>query len=185
MPTWQENPPDERGPYAFRILRTPPAKAIRGIITCTDPVGCATHFIKNRTVPCEGQDTCQACHEGFSWRWHGYVSCILTPGYEHVLFEYTATASDTFRQYYTINATLRACIFVAQRPSGRANGRAVIHCTRADEAQLRLPDPPDIRRILCHIWNVRYEPHNSPMMARPPARAINIPHSDDDGRYRP
>ena len=73
---------------------------------------------------------------------------------EHFLFEFTATATKTFENYQALHNSLRACHFKAARPSGRHNGRVVIHCKPGDEQRLRLPDPPDVQKILCHIWNV-------------------------------
>lgn len=185
MPHWSNEPPEKANGQAFRIVRTPPAKPVNGIITCTDLVGCCTHFVKNRTVPCEGQDDCSWCDAGHSWRWHGYVSCVLTESFEHVLFECTAQASDTFKNYYNHYNTLRACKFKAHRPTGRLNGRVHIQCTHCDEMRTRLPDPLDVQRILCHIWNVRYGEAFDAGRVRQPARDIGVMPSDDDARYRP
>lgn len=183
MPIWTRDPPDDASPYVFRIVRTPAASPIVGIITCDEAVGCSTHFVHHRTVPCEGPRTCPHCNEGHSWRWHGYVSAMLTPSLEHVLFEFTATASDAFKNYRLLHQRLRACRFRAYRPSKRNNGRVVIQTSPGDPNLVRLPDPPDIRRLLCHIWNVQYELDQPTRMARPPFQSVALPETDDDGRY--
>lgn len=185
MPKWIDQPPADVGPYAFRILRTPADKPISGIITCTDLVGCNTHYLKNRTIPCEGVDKCEACAQDHSWRWHGYVSAVITPGLEHVLFECTATASDTFSNYLQIYQNLRGCWFRAWRPSRRHNGRVVIECKTTDPAKTRLPDPPNIKAILCHIWNVQNTNAHDVGLLRPPFRHVHVDASKDDGRNRP
>jgi len=154
MPQWKSTPPDEPEGYALRILRTPSDKPIAAIVTSPEVIGCPTHYAGNRTVPCEGADDCQLCRDGYSWRWHGYLGCILTATLEHVLFEFTAHASDTFRNYQHLHGTLRACHFQANRPSNRHNGRVIIACKPYDQSRVRLPDPPDVKTILCHIWNV-------------------------------
>lgn len=138
----------------MRILRTPSTKPIVAIATSTDVLGCITHFARNRTIPCEGAKDCPWCLEGHSWRWHGYLSAILTETLEHFLFEFTAAASSTFQQYQRLQNTMRGCYFKASRPSLKHNGRVVIACKPADEARLRLPEPPDVKKILCHIWNI-------------------------------
>jgi hypothetical protein len=185
MPTWTEFPDHQKGPYAFRVVRTPAKGTLTGLITCTNVSGCPTHFTKNRTIPCEGQDNCQACAAGISWRWHGYVSCILSPGLEHVLFEFTAAASDTFKTYFAMNGTMRACKFTAHRPSGKTNGRIAIACTRMDEQTLRIPEPPDLRRLLCHLWNIPYTMVDDDEIHRPPFRHVGVAPDHDDGRNRP
>jgi hypothetical protein len=184
MPVFTTEPPPLPDGFVFRILRTPAKGTLQAIVTCTDVIGTNTHFVNNRTIPCEGQGECPHCHDGFSKRWHGYVSCMITANLEHVLFEFTAHASDTFRNYYKLHNTMRACLFRATRPSGRHNGRVIIHTAPGDESRYALPDPPDIKRLLCHIWNVRYDPNQSNDMGRVPFRTIAVGDNGQDGRYR-
>ncbi len=185
MPIWTNQPPDASGPYAFRILRTPPDRPITAIITTPDLIGCNTHFIKNRTTPCEGPEHCPACAAGHSWRWHGYVACVLTHGLEHVLFECTPASAETFRNYLKLYNTLRGCSFTAWRPSKRHNGRVVIQCKYTDPAKTPLPEPPDVKTILCHIWNIQNTHVSTPTRLRPPFLEASVTPGDEDGRYRP
>lgn len=156
MPQWTSTPPKDRSNLALRIVRTPPVAALEAIVTCPGITGCATHFVNNRTQPCDGQGECDWCEAGHSWRWHGYVSCVLTRTLEHVLFEMTATASDVFTNYYALKQTLIGCQFQARRPSGRHNGRVVIACKPSDPQRLTLPPPVNVQRILSHIWGIPY-----------------------------
>lgn len=183
MPIFSSEPPDLPDGYIFRILRTPAATVLQGAVTCDDAVGCETHFANNRTIPCEGPDVCAFCADGYSRRWHGYVSAIMNPSLEHVLFEFTAQASDTFKNYRLMHNTLRACVFKAARPSKKPNGRVIIHTAPGDEQRIRLPQPPNIRRLLCHIWNVPYNPEQPTRMPRPPFKSIKVPDNNGDGRY--
>ena len=60
MPRFSHDvPQDPRGP-AFPIVRTPPGRALRAIVTSLDLVGCFTHYYKGRTIPCEGAG-CRLC----------------------------------------------------------------------------------------------------------------------------
>lgn len=184
MVHWQNQPPKDQAGYAHRIVRTPPDKPLTAIVTCTDVVGCATHFISNRTVPCEGPDTCSHCADGYSWRWHGYVSALDIATLEHFLFEFTKAAADTFRNYMTLHGNMRGCYFQAKRPSARRNGRVVIACKRIDEQRHRLPDPLNVRRILCHIWNVKYTDTQELHHIDLPESRVDVDDSGTDGRYR-
>jgi hypothetical protein len=154
MPRWTTEPPKEQAGFALRILRTPQAKPILAIVTSTDVLGCNTHYVHHRTLPCEGHETCEFCQEGHSWRWHGYLAAMLQDTLEHVIFEFTATASTTFANYQALHQNMRGCLFRSTRPSGKTNGRVVIHCRPADTQRTRLPEPPDVKKILCHIWNI-------------------------------
>jgi hypothetical protein len=168
MPSWTDQPPTSAANYPLRILRTPAKGTITAIVTSTELQGCPTHYCNNRTVPCEGADTCKLCADGYSWRWHGYVACILKNSLEHILFEFTAAASDTFRNYIALHNEIRGCLFKASRPSGRPNGRVVIEASPADLSRLHLPNPPNIRKILCHIWGIQYQEPDYRRMPRPP-----------------
>lgn len=184
MPLFTTEPPELPDGFVFRIVRTPADRPFQAIVTCIEPVGSNTHFANNRTIPCEGYDACPLCQDGFSKRWHGYVSCLVPTTLEHCLFEFTAHAADSFKNYIDLHSTIRACVFRAFRPSKRHNGRVIIHTTPGDEAKIRLPDPPDIQRLLCHIWNVKY---NQPpkRMSRPPFKCIDVEDGNGrDGRYR-
>jgi len=185
MDPWTALPPEDEPLYHLEIRRTPAAKPLIGIITSTDIIGRMTHFAKNRTLPCEAGDRCPWCEEGFSRRWHGYLAAIDPTSYAAFLFEFTARASDPFRNYMEQYSSLRACRFTARRPSGRPNGRIQIACARLDATKLRLPDPPDVKRALCHIWNIPYKPHRPNGMTRPPFKDIPVAPGDGDGRYRP
>lgn len=183
MPRWTDEPPPGGEIHAFRIIRTPATRPIVAVVTCLELNGCPTHFVKNRTIPCERPNPCPAHDQGYSWRWHGYVSCVLSGSYEHVIFEMTAQASDTFKNYQLNAGTLRGCWFRSRRPTGRSNGRVVIECKPTDPVTTRLPEPPNVRRILCHIWNVPYHEVQLLGTGRPPFRDIRIPATDEDGRY--
>lgn len=185
MPIWTNSPPADDPGYPHRIVRTPPDKPLTAIITCSELVGVCTHYAHSRTVPCEGPPDCPWCADGHSWRWHGYASCVLCPSLQHVLLELTAAAVDPLRTYHQIYGDLRGCKIVAQRPSKRPNGRVLISCQRTDPLKTPLPDPPDIKRVLCHVWSIPYSPDPPGPIIRPPARQLTVPPDDGDGRYRP
>jgi len=185
MDAWSTSPPPEDHRYSFDIVRTPASKPLIGITTSTDIVGRMTHFAKNRTIPCDGEETCPWCQEGYSARWHGYLAAVSTDTFQHFLFEFTAKAGDPFKNYLLQYLNIRACQFRAFRPSGKSNGRVSISCRRLDETKLRLPDPPNVRRILCHIWNIPYTENQPTRMNRPPFKDLGIMPDDDDGRYKP
>jgi hypothetical protein len=182
MPRWTDTPPPEPEGLAMRIIRTPPTHTLHAIVTSPDVSGCPTHYAANRTIPCEGSDSCKWCEQGLSWRWHGYLAAILCGTLEHFLFEFTATAADTFRNYFTLHASMRACQFAARRPSGRPNGRVVIACKRLDEQRIRLPAPPNVRRILCHIWNVPYTNTDERHLPTRLGAQIGVMPGNGDGR---
>lgn len=185
MPNWSTKPPEQDQSYALRIIRTPPDKPIDAIVTSNEIIGTPTHFIHNRTVPCEGTDQCPHCIKGHSTRWHGYLACVNVDGLEHVLFEFTKVMSQSFTTYLGIYQTLRGCKFQARRPSKRINGRVVIHCKRTDVAETRLPEPPDVKRILCHIWNIQHNPAGDWRDPSDGSRRLNTDAGNGDGRYQP
>lgn len=184
MPNWIDDPQDDAAAFAYRIIRTPPDKTLTAIVTALEVAGCNTHFGNNRTVPCEGLNACKWCDEGYSWRWHGYLSAMHVVTSEHFIFEFTAPASKTFKTYLSRCDNLRGCKFTAYRPSKRVNGRVVIACAPIDQTRTRIPEPPDVRAILCHIWGVKNTCCTSTHMTRPPFPQLNVAPSEGDGRNK-
>lgn len=183
MPHWTPEPPAPDQSLPLRLTRVPMKGQLHGIATSTELIGCNTHYARNRTIPCEGPGQCDACADGFSFRWHCYLSIILTPGWEHVLLELTAAASDPLRNYVAIHSEIRGCDITATRPSGRQNGRVQLQARPANLAGIRLPDPPNLQRILCHVWGVKYSPPPTPTYdARKVLESVIHP-ADDDARY--
>lgn len=150
---FSNRPPAEAHGLAFTVRRTPTTKPLQAIITCEDLTGCSTHFYQGRTQPCSAPN-CEACNEQLPWRWHGYVSALNPATHEHFIFEMTAQASDALVAYHARYETLRGCFFEARRTAARSNARVIIKCKPADLQQTRLPEPPSIERVLCHLWNL-------------------------------
>ena len=156
MPQWTNVPPTEPEGKSFRLIRTPAAKALVLICTSADLIGCPTHYYRNRTMPCERQ-ACEPCEHGYSKRWHAYVAAIDPTTGEHLIFEMTRQAGDELRDYRLRHGTLRGCKLQATRANNRPNGRLCIRTKPADLATLNLPEPPNIVRVLCNLWDVPYD----------------------------
>jgi len=172
MPQWSPTPPPQDEGVPFRLVRVPADKPVIGVVTSLDVVGCATHFFNNRTVPCDGQGNCKSCQEGHSWRWHAYCSILVSATLEHVLLELTAAGSETLRNYAQTYSGTRGCLLSAWRPSKKPNGRVLVTCKPTDLLRVTLPEPPNVARLLCRIWNVRFDPDDVVTSQRPGAKAI-------------
>lgn len=153
MPNFYNDPPAESSRPGLRLCRTPASHPLTAIVTSRDLIGTPTHFHRNRTIPCEGKD-CEVCAEGHSWRWHGYLACVEQVYHEHVLFEFTAQASEVFRNYRKKYGDLRGCLFQAARSGGKFNSRVNIQVKPANLEGVALPNEIDLIVVLCHIWNV-------------------------------
>lgn len=183
MPLWNNAPPETDNRFAHRIVRTPPDKPLIGIVTSEHPVGCYTHYANGRTVPCDGVDNCDACKAGFAWRWHGYAAVLLTDKLEHVIFEYTAPPAKTFAAYIDQYENLRGCYFQAIRPGKRPNSRVVVKAVPADLQKWRLPDAPDLKQLLCHIWGVKNDQPEPIYCQKPEHPHLHVAKNNNDARY--
>jgi len=145
-------PADPRG-VALELMRTPPFKPMKAIVTSDDLVGCETHFYRGRTTP-HDQIDCQPCIDGMPFRWHAWLSALLHGHRKHILYECTAQVAEKFVHYRNEHGTLRGCMFIAQRPSKQLNGRVSIEMQKANLDTINLPVAPDIRKCLSIIWNI-------------------------------
>lgn len=172
MPRWSnEPPPNPRGP-SLRLIRTPAAGKLTAIVTCDDLIGCNTHYWRNRTVPCEAP-ACDACDQGYSWRWHAYLTCLALDTNEHVILELTATAADPLFLYRETYKTLRGCMIQASRPSSTRNGRIELRTKPANQAQITLPREIDVPAALCHIWSIPLPDVTAPRLSAG-LRGVNV-----------
>lgn len=184
MPNWTNVAPESDPHLSMRLIRTPTGKPLVACVTSYQIAGCHTHFIQNRTVPCEETDACPHCKKGHTSRWHAWLGAMLYDGLEHFIFECPKEASKTFTAYESTHGTLRGCAFKAFRANARPNGKVIIHCHPADVRKLHLPDAPNVREILCHIWNIPYtDVHVEPKRDNAGPVLVVAP-GNGDGRYR-
>lgn len=185
MPTFDNRPPADSSSAGLRLIRTPAGHAIAGHVLSDNLVGCKTHFVGNRTIPCESP-TCEPCEAGVPWRWHGYLAVLLDHGNETVLFETTARAAETFAAYFQRYGTTRGAYFKAQRLNNRSNGRVLIQTKPADLEKITLPKAPAVEKLLCHIWNIpekQVEKTNN--RPRPPFQNVRVDRSADELKPSP
>lgn len=153
MPNWQRTIPAEDKKSGYRLERTPPDGTFTGIVTCTELVGCYTHYWGGRTMPCERPD-CPACNSNSPTRWHAFLSSWNPSTHDHVIFQCTAKAAAAFEEYQASHGTLLGCAFRAHRPKRRRNAQVVIDCRPADLTKLRLPQAPNIMQAMAVIWQI-------------------------------
>jgi len=153
MPSFTSEPPEDPRGVALRLVRTPTHASFKGLITCDNLIGTATHFWHGRTVPHEEED-CKACLDQLPWRWHAWISVWEKKTSEHLLFEMTAVPAKKVAFFRKNNNTLRGAEIEAWRPSKRPNGRVSVIIKPFDVGDLRLPAEPDVLRALAIIWNI-------------------------------
>ena len=177
MPQFSQQPPKETHQHSFRLIRTPASPPFKGFVISDKLVGCPTHYVGNRTVPCE-QNECEPCENGIGWRWHGYLLVMVQASAEIVIYEMTATAAEKFTEYYQRHDTLRGCHFQASRVNNRPNGRVLVIAKPADLNQIHLPKDIDVKKLLSHIWNIApSQVTRAPRHERLPAETIRIDRS--------
>lgn len=154
---WPRIPPDLPDHVQVRIIRTPAIGKISGVITSTESVSRATHFIGKRTIPCPGADVCPHCKHGHNYQWHAYLSVFFHKGIGHHLFELTPAGIKQFDDWFNLHNTLRCCTFEATRPQQYARGRVVILIGKPFEDEPKLPQALDIKTILCRMWGIDAE----------------------------
>ena len=182
MPNWKNHPPSSAEQTAYRIIRTPADKPLAVIATSTQNAGTDTHYANHRTTPCERPNPCELCEDGHSTRWHGYLAVLVPSTMEHAILEFTAAAYAPLETYQNIHDTLRGCGIIAKRPSGRPNGRVLLKCTPVDQQKWALPEPPNLIKILSHIWGIPYTDVDAVKTADSDVIAIHVGRTIPDAR---
>lgn len=151
---WTNRPPNSELGLNFTIIRTPAKGRYQAYVLSDDLLGLPTHYVGRRTQPCTG-DGCPHCADGYSWRWHGYL-CVLDPRtHQKLVIELPAQACQIICEYRDAHHTLAGALLEVWRPSQKPNGRVAAHVSHADLRGKTLPEPADLKRFLCHVWNIR------------------------------
>lgn len=174
MPNWTNRPPTDTTSAALRIVRVPPKAPITLTILSHEIVGTPTHFANNRTTPCDGPGECDLCARGIGWRWHGYLAVRLDATGETAILELTAQAAARFADHFDAQGTLRAARAKLARANGRPNGRILVAINPPKPDAPPLPDEPDIRRNLCHIWGLAPAQAEDGVRQVYPAKSIHV-----------
>lgn len=185
MPNFTNLPPADSSSPGFRLIRTPAGHPLHAYVLSENLIGCNTHFINNRTVPCDAPD-CDPCQNGIGWRWHGYLLVLTANTQETVIFECTARASACFSEYRERYGTTRGAAFKAERLNNRPNGRVLIQAKPADLTKVNLPKAQPVTKLLCHIWNI---PPNQVLepdaMTRPPFKHVRVDRTRPETTVQP
>lgn len=153
MPCWSSDLPAVDRHNGYDLRRTPTDRPLRAVITCDTLNVTWTHYWGGRTRPCEAPD-CDACNHNSPRRAHCYVSAYDPTTREHFLFESTAAAARAFADWVETYGTLRGCYFQAHRPKRRRNAKVEIVTKPWDQTKGKLPEPPDVARAMCVIWQI-------------------------------
>lgn len=178
MPIFSSDLPVVEKHMGFDLKRCPDSKPLDAICTSENFLVTQTHFWGGRTVPHEIEN-CPACNKMQPYRTHVYLAGIIPSSREHFIFECSSNAAKAFDEYRNIYGTLRGCFFRASRPKGTRNGKVVIITRQADLQKCPLPEPPDLERALCVIWQIPY----SKETATPTAIKMNGTKIDRVTRY--
>ncbi len=153
MPNFTNTLPSCSETRGYDLKRTPPDKPLKGIITCTDIIGCNTHWWGGRTVPCEDSG-CEACKNNTPSRWHVYLSILEAGTRDHFIFECTSKAAKPLEEWRDTNGSLRGVMLYAHRPKRRRNSRVEIILKPHDISGIIIPEPPNLPQAMAVIWQI-------------------------------
>lgn len=148
---WTTDPPPATELSNFRLVRVQAGRPTGGVILSAKPVGHYTHYYRKRTMPCIGE-RCEACRDGNSPRWYGYLFVWNHVTHVQSVLELPASTVRALLDRYNHLTTWRGCTIVTERVPNKPNGR--VHATIRDTISTHpdLPTSPNITAVLEHIW---------------------------------
>jgi len=161
--TWTDRPSREDGQGNYRLLRVGRSGTVRGIIISHNLVGTGLHYWKGKSTPCN-QSTCEACKEGHTARWYGYIALWSAKTDSIGICEITDGCADDVDRYRARHSTIRGAELLLTRQGQRPNGRILANLTPGSIADERLPSAPDVIKILMKIWGMN---ENHAVASRP------------------
>jgi hypothetical protein len=153
------------------IVRAPSNGKITGIVTSTRAVYVPTHWFGGRTQPCT-EPQCPACEQHRPQRWHAYLTIWSPNDNTHVLCELPEAASHRLADLADTNTSLRGGKIAVFRNGPKQNSRVICNYWPTPENPYKLPNEPNIRNILEHVWRLDRPAPPNKNDAQPPALKI-------------
>jgi hypothetical protein len=116
-------------------------------------VGVKTHYHQGRTQPCTGV-LCDGCDAKRATRFEAYISLVLSPTNEHVIFALTENAAQQLKAAEQKHGHLRGLYLALKRMGSRPNGRLVAEAFTPKDPPEYMPATPPLRQLLLKIWRV-------------------------------
>lgn len=150
---FEDTPNESDLGFPWTVKRTPAQGSLEMVCLSHRHVGVRTHYFRNRTIGCRRSE-CDACLHGNRSRWTGYLLCQQLPTGTKLLFEFTPTAVQFLIPLYEKHESIRGIKIQAFRPSRKTNGTITLSFRGFVAHPDQLPDAPEIRPLLFHIWGV-------------------------------
>lgn len=125
----------------------------RGVITCSKPFECYTHFIGGRTLPCL-EPECGACTAERPRRYEGFVSVVWIVGRKHEIVRMTRGAMLQLKSCSSTVDDWRGMVCEFERKTTRNNGRLLCSPHEGWIEGARLPAKPEIEQHLLRVWRI-------------------------------
>lgn len=172
---FSDRPNEEQVGTRYQLVRTPANKRARFRVLSHKCVGVPTHFYRGRTQP-HTIPTCEACDEGITSRWHGYIGVQGFATGEVFVLEITAHCEEALHHYTQKHGTLRGADLSVYRRGSKANSPVHAIIVPGIFDHTALPAPPDVEAFLRRIW------YGGSTVAKPGKRYTD---SDDVGNEPP
>jgi len=176
MATWTRFPEETVIENSYDLRRTPPKQKVKGIFTSDSVESTAVHWFNGRTIQCGRPDDCTPCERLTPYKWMAYFGYVDLADDTHCIFEVTALKHAEIERCIADRNGVRGLQFQSYRPSGKLNGRISFTFKKTPKALDGLPDAPDVRNVMEHIW----QPALDVVLAE---NSVGSPEPSPNGRF--
>lgn len=193
---WSDTPPTQADLKSADLRRCPCGGLPAAIILSEWLTGNELHWWNGRSFPHLAND-CPACAAKRAKVWKGYLACLDPKTRKIFILEITPNCTEPLSAYKLTFGSLRGATLKLDRSSSKPNGRVTATVSQSNLGGLDLPQPPDIRAILRHMWQTDHRPQddkpentravteapmsNEELRKRRPDRFATEGHAADDG----
>lgn len=154
---FQRRPDEGIKPKQWRLRRCRAGERLVGMCLSGDVIGGYTHWFRGRTIPCLGDELCEACPQAIAKRWHAWFGALINKQTERVIIEITLGAMQPFDEWRRKHTTLRGAIFELSRKDSRANGELFVKLRHSNSELVDVPHCEHLREMLFRMWEVPAE----------------------------
>ncbi len=150
---WSDGPPPDAPSTRFELRRVGTQPTL-GFSTMEKPLGVNVHYHRGRTKPHYQSGTCEACADGNTPRWKGYLTLYDPRTRDHWLQEFTPAAYDGLLLGIKAHGSLRGHQICFRRTRMKINAPLKSEVYVATIDLRTLPEAPDVVAILHRIWDI-------------------------------
>lgn len=154
-PEFASELPPQRAMPRYEIIRTPTKRRVTFLCLSETVLIMPTHWIRNRTTPCDQHHLAGGCQHESEMRWKCYVAVYAPPNGQTLILEMTDHGGESVIAAEKLYHCLRGRRITVWRSGTKDNSPVNALISPSIDPTVACPPCPDVKAFLLRMWYVR------------------------------